>query len=385
MTIKYRYENFGGIISSEEPPFLAFVDREYMRECDIPDSELWGKDESISVLSAPTEVHFSCTNTCSAGCPHCYMDSASADEGELDTDTFKAALKELADMGVFHVALGGGEALERPDFLELAEYAREVGLIPNLTTNGIHITEEIAPKLKVFGQANLSLDGIGGNADLFRGKNFFNIVDRAVDILIKAGVPTGFNTVIGKDNYNGLPELFEYAASKGINEIEILRFKPSGRGKDLYNAMKTTYEQNVGLLPMLQELSEKSGVMAKIDCSFVPMLCYHRPPRELLESMSTYGCEAGNVLLGARSNGKVSGCSFLPDLDISISDLKQEWKDDPALNSYREWAETAAEPCRSCDYLTLCKGGCHAVSLHEYSEICHPDPDCPFVYEFLNS
>jgi hypothetical protein len=29
--MKYRYENFGGIVASENPPFLAFVDRTYMR------------------------------------------------------------------------------------------------------------------------------------------------------------------------------------------------------------------------------------------------------------------------------------------------------------------------------------------------------------------
>jgi len=380
--MKYRYENFGGIISSEEPPFLAFVDREYMRGCKLPDSELWSNDESIGVLTAPTEVHFSCTNKCSAGCPHCYMDSAESDSGELNTADFKRALKKLADMGVFHVAMGGGEAFEREDFLELAAYAREVGLVPNLTTNGMHITGENVESLKVFGQANLSLDGLGENAALFRGKDFFPIVDRAVDILVDAGISTGFNTVVGRDNYDGLPELFEYAASKGINEIEILRLKPSGRAAELYDQMKTTYEQNVNLYPMLQELSEKTGVMAKVDCSFVPMMCYHRPPRELLEAMCTYGCEAGNVLLGARSNGKVSGCSFLPDTNLSIFDLDKEWKNNEEFNFYRRWADSAAEPCASCDYLDLCKGGCHAVAGHVYNDMSKPDPDCPFVDEY---
>ena len=383
--LQYRYENFGGIISSEEPPFLAFVDREYMRDCKLPESELWQEDEGIGLLSAPTEVHFSATNKCSAGCPHCYMDSAKSDPGELDTIGFKRALKELAERGVFHIALGGGEAMERADFLELAEYAREVGIVPNLTTNGEHITPENAPLLKIFGQINLSLDGLGKLSSLFRGKNFFNTVDKAVNLLNQAGVPVGFNTVVGKDNYTGLGDLFRYAAVNGINEIEILRLKPSGRGIRLFDKMKTTYAQNIDLIPMLQKLTEETGVTAKIDCSFVPMMCYHRPDRKLLESMSTYGCEAGNILLGARSNGKISGCSFLPDTDISIFDLEDEWQDHPELQSYRNWADTAAEPCKSCEYLTLCKGGCHAVSGHVFNDMSQPDPECPIVYEYNNN
>jgi hypothetical protein len=31
-SMQYRYENFGGIISSQAPPFLAYVDRNYMRQ-----------------------------------------------------------------------------------------------------------------------------------------------------------------------------------------------------------------------------------------------------------------------------------------------------------------------------------------------------------------
>ena len=112
--LKYRYENFGGIISSQDPPFLAFVDRNYMKELGLADSPLWETaDESIGLLSAPTEVHFAVTNKCSNRCDHCYMDSGDPDPGELDTSSFKKALAMLAGMNVFHIALGGGEALEK--------------------------------------------------------------------------------------------------------------------------------------------------------------------------------------------------------------------------------------------------------------------------------
>ncbi len=114
--MKYRFENFGGIVSTDDPPALAFVDRQFMREMGTGESTRWDTDdESIGVLSAPTEVHLACTNACPVQCPHCYMDSAEPDPNEMDTETFKEALTALAEMGVFHVALGGGEALARSD------------------------------------------------------------------------------------------------------------------------------------------------------------------------------------------------------------------------------------------------------------------------------
>ena len=39
--MRYRYESFGGIVSAPEPPFLAFVDRQYMRELGLPPAACW--------------------------------------------------------------------------------------------------------------------------------------------------------------------------------------------------------------------------------------------------------------------------------------------------------------------------------------------------------
>ena len=168
--MEYRFENFGGIIAGQSPPFLAFVDRNYMRELGLGESPLWrSDDESIGLLSAPTEVHFAITNKCSAKCPHCYMGAGEKDQGQLDTDSLKRALDVLAQMKLFHVAMGGGEALERGDLFEIAGYARQKGLVPNLTISGLAMTPGIAQKMKVFGQVNVSVDGIGAGHAVFRG------------------------------------------------------------------------------------------------------------------------------------------------------------------------------------------------------------------------
>jgi radical SAM protein with 4Fe4S-binding SPASM domain len=378
-----RFENFGGIIASQNPPFLAFVDRNYMRQLGLGESAAWDTDdESIGRLSAPTEVHFAITNKCSVGCPHCYMGAGKPDEGELDTVALKRAMDILAQMKVFHIALGGGEALEREDLFEIAEYARQKGLVPNLTVSGSKITADIAKKMKVFGQVNVSLDGIRDAYGVFRSKYMFDVADKALGLLIEAGVPTGINCVIGRNNFDGIAELFEYAAEKKVNEIEFLRLKPSGRGMDKYLKERTTYEQNISLTPKLAELSAQYGITAKVDCSFIPMLCYHNPPRELLDAMATYGCEAGNVLLGIRSNGTVSGCSFLKSSGLSVFDLGQGLRREGTFERITDWVQKAPQPCMSCDYLDICKGGCHAVSEYVTGDFSNPDPDCPKVIEY---
>ncbi len=382
--LEYRYEKFGGIISSQEPPFLAYVDRDYMRELGLEESALWKKDnEDIGLLSAPTEVHFAITNKCSVRCPHCYMASGDKDENELDTPSFKRALDVLASMKVFHIALGGGDALEREDLFEIADYAREKGIVPNLTVSGVGINENNAEKMRVFGQVNFSIDGFGEKS-IFRGQEMNDIADRGIDLLIGAGVPTGINCVLGNRNFDEIEEVFKYAVDKKLNEIEFLRLKPSGRGEGMYASECTTYEQNIALFPKLSEYSEKYKITAKIDCSFVPMLCYHSPPVELLETMATYGCEAGNILLGIKSDGSVSGCSFLKSDGLSVFDLPAVFSNPATFANARDWTDTAPEPCISCKYLDICKGGCHGVAEYVSGSFSDPDPGCPYVIEYQN-
>ena len=378
--LRYRFENFGGIVSSQNPPFLASVDRQFMREMGYGNSPLWeGASEEIGTLSAPTEAHFACTNACDARCPHCYMGAGSRDAGEMDTETFKRALKNLAEMGVFHVALGGGEALLRPDLFEIAEFAREAGLVPNLTVSGASLTDEQARRMGVFGQVNISMDGVGELYGTFRRAELFAGAVAAIDRLTEAGVPTGVNCVVGRRNFEGIPDLFRFAEEKGLNEIEFLRLKPAGRGKERFLEECATAEQNLALVPTLTDLFERTGVTAKIDCSFVPMLCAHEPPRGMLEALATYGCEAGNVLVGIRSDGAVSGCSFLESEGLGVFDLRKAWKDNAHFQKARTWPERAKEPCRSCQYLSICKGGCHAVSAFLTGDFDAPDPHCPIV------
>ena len=380
--MRKRHETFGGIVAGDDPPFLAFVDRDTMRQLGAGESPLWDTAcTDIDLLSAPTEVHISVTNRCSVGCDHCYMGAGEPDPHEMDTDTFKKALAELAHMGVFHIAMGGGEALLREDLFVLARHARELGLIPNLTISGVGLTPEKLKQMTVFGQVNVSLDGIGPLYQVCRGRDLWDQAHTALERLIQSGIPGGINCVLSQANYSGLKDLFAYAKEVGANEIEFLRFKPSGRGRAHYEQNRLTHEQHIELVPCLTALSQTYGIVAKIDCSFVPMLCYHTPPRELLDKLCTYGCEAGNVLVGVRSNGIVSGCSFLEPTDLSVFDLAQQWQGSAALTACRRFSAHIAEPCASCAYLSVCKGGCHAVSAFVTGDVTAPDPECPWVVE----
>lgn len=380
--LQARYEQFGGIVASEEPPFLAHVDRDFMKKLGYESSSLWQGDEDDNMqLSAPLEVHFSITNRCSAGCSHCYTGATSNASGELSYEKICKTIDKLAEMGVFHIALGGGEALEREDLFDVAAYARSKGIVPNLTTSGYLITKENIDRFSVFGQVNVSIDTVNESGDLLR-KGAIKRRFEALELLQKSGVRCGINTVVTRDTLEDLPELIKTVKRLKIREIELLRLKPAGRAADqLYYDNRLTDEQNRQFLPLLKKLFKKYRVHLKIDCSFVPMVVWHNPNKKLLEQLSLYGCEAGAVLLGISPKGEVSGCSFL-SANESIENFPESLKNSEHLNECRNWTNSAPEPCVNCEYLKLCRGGCRAVSLYTDNNFSAPDPECPRVIEY---
>lgn len=377
-----RYESFGGIIATEDPPALTFADRDYVRGLTGEDPPIWVKKDS-GRLSAPVEAHYAVTRSCTLGCPGCYMASvAGADRGAAGTESFEGAKKiidQLAGMGVFHVALGGGESFLLPWFTELARHARARGMVPNVTTSGLAFDEEKFDECRVFGQVNVSLDGIGGMYAHTRPGGSFEAADGALIKLGEKGIRRGINCVITRENFDSLESIVAYARNLGLADIEFLRYKPAGRGRERYLDMRLTSAQARALLPLMKKLCRKYRVGIKLDCSFTPFICHHRPPKKLLEFFAIMGCDAGNWLIGVSPAGMVSPCSFVEGEEFDVGKLGEKWGEDDTFSLYRNWDRETKTACARCDYLSICRGGCHAVAKFVTGSLLEPDPECPFI------
>lgn len=379
---KVRYESFGGIVSFSNPPFIAWVDQDYMKRIGYYKSDLWAQKKSDSqYLSAPTEVHFSITNRCGQNCNGCYMGSSSFDNDDLSTKQLKKKISSLASMGVFQIALGGGEAFEREDLEEIIDHSNFSGIIPNLTTSGYKMGEREINLCKKMGQVNISIDGINSHYNCNERKGSFCDAQNAIEKLIEAGVNTGINCVVSKKNFHHLKKLVSFASKLGVNEIEFLKFKPLGRGKEDYETYKMTQQMIKSFYPLIMTLAEKFKIELKIDCSFVPSLIFHRPPIEELEKLAISGCDAGNLLLSVKNDGSFSGCSFVDNIE-KLENVEEQWHRSEQLNQFRDLTKKITEPCKSCEYLSLCKGGCRAVALFYKDDFWGPDPECPKVFRY---
>src|SRR5262249_5366544 len=155
----------------------------------------------------------------------------------------------LAAHGVFHIALGGGEAMELDYLFEVADYARAVGIVPNLTTAGLNLTPALARRCRVFGQINVSVDGVGERYRAARGFDGYGRAVRALELWRAEKREVGMNVVVSRSSFPHLGELVALAKRLRLSEIELLRFKPAGRGLTTFAAEDLTPAQARALYP----------------------------------------------------------------------------------------------------------------------------------------
>lgn len=377
---RVRYESFGGLIRIEEPPATIYVDKDYMKNLGYEGSELWNQKSTI--LSAPIDVHFALTNRCPLECKHCYKSSSADFDADLSLTQIKNIIDVLAEMKIFSVAFGGGEPFARKDIFEIAEHARNNGIIPNVTTNGFYITENNAEKCKIFGHMHVSLDLPNEDFDKLKNVGAFKAAVRAIDLLNQQKIHIGINCVISRSNFDYLEELVKFSLSKNIKDISFLRFKPMGRADKQYHKMKLTHEQNIKLFPLLKKLTKKYKIITQVDCSMTPMMCYHKPNLKIMDFYGAEGCDGGNNFIEIKEDGAVRSCSFSNFYGNNALNLKQIWDQSEYFTRHRNVINSLEEPCLSCKYSGICRGGCHVISDFLTGDFNKPDPECPTVIAY---
>ena len=193
----------------------------------------------------------------------------------------------------------------------------------------------------------------------------------------------GINCVVTRHSFDRLETIFAYARRRRLREIELLRFKPAGRGAASYQLLRCSNEQHRALLPTVLELARRHRRRVRLDCSYTPMVAHHAPDPALLRWLSLYGCAGGDHLVGAKAHGVLTACSFAPSPPgaVTVDRLGEYWSSPEAFGPFRGWRDAAREPCRSCRYLPLCRGGCRVVTAHLTGDASAPDPECPRVMD----
>ncbi len=170
--------------------------------------------------SSPELVDCKITNCCDNGCTYCYMGSNENGQHCRSSD-YVFLIDQMEKLGVFQVALGGGEPTMHPDFTMILRMTKYAGIVPNYSTNGNHLTQEIVDASREF-----------CGAVAVSWHNPPNVA--ATGWLIRDGVKTNIHYILSEqkvDGAIGLMRALDNGLLPGLNAVIFLRLKPVGRAR----------------------------------------------------------------------------------------------------------------------------------------------------------
>jgi GeoRSP system radical SAM/SPASM protein len=327
----------------------------------------------VAFLQAPLTINWAVNNSCNFACQHCYSREDSHDE--LAQDVLFACLRQVANAGVFSVNFGGGEPLLRHDLLELATFARGVGLRVSMNSNGWLIDRQTATALKDAGftKIGISIDShLPEVHDRFRGmEGSHNRAVAALGHLASAGIATSISTVICRINHQAIDDLLAFALAQGAGQLNFHNFKCSGLGLAHRDELDLTPDEWLEFYrAALAAKTEVKGLDISLDDPIIALLGA-RDAGSLVK-----GSVCGKLSLNIKANGDITPCGFIPVVigNIVRDDLREVWRDSPVLAQMRNKQPTGK--CAGCSKYADCLGGCTARALALTGNLNSPDPHC---------
>jgi len=188
-------------------------------------------------IAGPVFVTFLVTYRCNYHCKMCDLpDKAKSPKEELSTTGAIAILNDLAHLGVSGVSFGGGEPLLRSDIFELIAYAKKLGMLVHLNTNGFFLSESNAVKLVEHGVDSLNISLDGANAvthDAMREVDgAFDLAVSAIKsvVLIRAAklshIRIKIASVIDETNLQQIPDILLLGENLGVDCVEFIPQQP---------------------------------------------------------------------------------------------------------------------------------------------------------------
>lgn len=305
----------------------------------------WGKTFNDDPLFAPIPelADISISNRCHRGCNFCYRDST-PNGSLMSLEDYCAVLDSMnsPEFGnVFQVALGGGEPLEHPDFIDIIDETVKRGIVPNFTTNGLLLTESLFDNIRgKVGALAISV------TDIEEIKSLVDTIGLCTEvkvnlhyILSRRSISQAVDIVNGK---------YDYLLSS-INAIIFLTYKPAGRGV-MSDVLIPGYE----LSEFLSSIEHpRTACKVGFDACFVPSILSR--DQKLINYVDF--CEGGFFSVYINERKEVSPCSFSNGRDaysLDEYDFYDIW-----LNKFQTFREQQQNHCKAdCSVKNLCRGAC---------------------------
>jgi len=126
-------------------------------------------------------------------------------------------------LGTRWVLLSGGEAMQHPEWPQIAALFRQAGAHVMLLTNGLLLKRQMEATLSAVDEVILSLDGAQASTyAAIRGVDGLGLVLEGLRLLRQGGMPVTTRTTVQRANYAELGQIIELGLAYDVTSISFL-------------------------------------------------------------------------------------------------------------------------------------------------------------------
>lgn len=307
---------------------------------------------------------------CDLNCLYCY--SFNKQKNDMPPMTLRNAC-HVIDQGIelglqSIVYLGGGEPFLYKDFWPFLEHVYQRKLTAVIFTNGMSLDAASARRLFELGASlMIKSDGDEKTQNLLTGPGSYKRISAGLNVALEAG----FATLNGRFTRLGIAP----CATK-VNVTEIPQIWRFARKNNIFPNVECA--TNIGRASSNLTLDDQqirwlTSTLKDIDAQEYNI-------NWITPHSSIPGHSCGIFLAGAAItvDGGVGLCPEMSPIAYLADKSLAEILRDPIFLAARALEENIEEPCKSCDYLKFCLGGCRSKALVSHHSYFSCDPFCNF-------
>lgn len=307
----------------------------------------------------PETVDVAITTWCNHGCSYCYTDATT--QGTHAPLSLVRSIITGFDQPPYQIAYGGGSPTQHPEIVKVLELTRELGTVPNYTTEGQNLTDYILDATQAL------CGGIALTFHAFRGIQTFT--ERYQRIRTRFFKQLNVHLIADKDVATNLDLLTALKDKLGTMSIVLLAYYPDVGRSGLDNVMpKKVYSTE---LPVAIKRAVEAGHRFAFSEGLLPYFL-SRPEIGVDTTMALP--TEGHFSCYIDVNGRMSHSSFSPPFEGSKTIYEEKpqvlWK---TLYWWDRNGHSAAE-CYACAKSAQCS----APNDHHYLACryaSHNDPE----------
>lgn len=286
-------------------------------------------------------------------CPWCYKSNTGCG-GNMSFETFKSIFNKIP-RNLTQIAFGIGDIDGNPDLWKIMEYCRDNEynkVAPNITVNGMGITDEVADKLaRLCGAAAVSRYHIPSVC--------YDAVKRLSDAGLKQ---VTIHQLLSEETLDSCYQLFDDVKNdsrlESLKAVVFLLLKPKGDRNKLHSI--TDVEKFKALFLKAQENNISIG-MDSCSAPFMLKTAVDVEQKELIPSIEP--CESTLFSIYINYLGEVFPCSFTEgttgwERGIDMNEVSDFTKDIWFSDRLSEWRKTllsSTSACNTCETQKLCR------------------------------